>query len=102
MQSSKYIRRSLTFLISILLLITSCVGVYAADVTVSNATFMTKVENGVEEVLFSIESNKEMYGMNGIDFSTLKLGNEIPAYNLTANGLTETTVRYFPIISNLI
>lgn len=65
-----------------------------------NSAYLDDVAAGVEQSLPLIEAQKKEFRMDGIDFSTLMLGREIPAYVVSSNGtLIPSDIRYFPILS---
>ena len=55
----------------------------------------------IQDGLVFLESEKELYGLDSIDFTNLSLGAQIPAYILAEQGLSfDTEVAYYPIIEN--
>lgn len=87
-------------LIMLLLCMTTNI-VLATESNTSPTSFLTDVNSTVAAVLSSMEMYKAQYGMENINFSTLSLGSELPAYEITSNGaaLIED-IHYFPIMSN--
>lgn len=63
-------------------------------------TLFQRVHGTVSDMLVSIEADKEGYGLADVDFSTLALGNEIPAYDLENGQLSPAETHYFPVLSN--
>ena len=58
-----------------------------------------KVSMISSELLSSIEPEKDLYGLEDVDFSTLSLGNPIPTYVLREEGLVEEKdMLYYPIL----
>ncbi len=65
-----------------------------------SATFLDEVVEQTRMSLQFIEPEKSLYGLPYVDFSSLELGEQIPAYTLMENGtLLETDIIYFPILS---
>ena len=63
--------------------------------------FLTEVQTKTEQLLYTVELQKTQFGFENVDFDTLALGNEIPAYEVTENGLLKiSTIHYFPVLSN--
>ena len=47
-----------------------------------------------------MEPEKEQYGLAGVDFSSLYLGNQLPAYIVGEDSVTQSTeILYYPIMS---
>ncbi|MEA4920300.1 MAG: papain-like cysteine protease family protein [Clostridiaceae bacterium] len=78
------------------------VPVFAENVSSSAVTvFEEQVSSLTHDVLKFMEPEKELYGLGDIDFSSLFIGEEIPAYILTDAGMiVETNILYFPIMSD--
>ncbi|MGM9521249.1 MAG: hypothetical protein ACI3VB_02075, partial [Oscillospiraceae bacterium] len=68
----------------------------------SNLSFLSEVgEKTVQVLLNTIIPEKELYGLGNVDFSDLSLGREIPAYELTVDGIKQIeNIHYFPVISD--
>ena len=63
----------------------------------ADESMQVKIQDG----LVFLESEKELYGLDSIDFTNLSLGAQIPAYILAEQGLSfDTEVAYYPIIEN--
>lgn len=97
-------KQTIMTLLICLLALTAYTPVFAIEATTSDSLAQTALEKEVlslsGKVLQFIEPEKESYGMEHVDFSTLYLGKQIPAYEVTTAGLKEVTgVLYFPIMS---
>lgn len=68
--------------------------------TIADISVEKQVASLTSEVLRTMEPEKELYGLEDIDFSTLYLGSQIPAYELDESGINAITdVFYFPVFS---
>lgn len=78
------------------------VPAFAADTALSTATaFENQALALTSDVLEFIEPEKSLYGLAGIDFTSLYMGEKIPAYILTDDGIaSETDISYFPIMND--
>ncbi|WP_458861731.1 papain-like cysteine protease family protein [Acidaminobacterium chupaoyuni] len=78
------------------------VPAFAADTALSSqVAFEEQVLALTSDVLEFIEPEKSLYGLAGIDFTSLYMGEKIPAYIITDDGIaSETDIFYFPIMSD--
>ncbi len=51
-------------------------------------------------LLSDIEHEKDMYGLGSVNFDNLYIGEYIPAYITSANGIIQSDIRYYPITEN--
>ncbi len=67
----------------------------------SSNMFENQIVSITSNMLQSIEPEKEMYGLGTVDFTSLKLGNRIPSYILSTEGLKEEKdTLFYPLISD--
>lgn len=86
------------------LALTAYIPVFAAEPSTEDVATHNSLEEQVAalsgRVLQFIEPEKASYGMEDVDFTTLYLGEQIPAYEVIQGGLKLVTdVLYFPIMS---
>lgn len=51
-------------------------------------------------ILASVEPEKENYGLEDIDFSSVEIGSEIPAYKVENGQLVNANIRLIPLFFN--
>ena len=84
-------------IVALILLFSVLAQLPAFAVTPADESLQVKIRDG----LAFLESEKELYGLDGVDFTNLSLGAQIPAYVLSEQGLSfDTEVAYYPIIEN--
>lgn len=95
-------KRIIGFCLAASLILSVIVPSFASDKAISgNTSAENELIALVNNMLPFIEMEKEQYGMKDVDFSTLYLGSEIPAYVLEIDGeLSKPDISYFPIMSN--
>ena len=95
-------KRIIGFCLAAALILSVIVPSFASDKAISeNTSAKNELIALVNNMLPFIEMEKEQYGMKDVDFSTLYLGSEIPAYVLGIDGeLSKPDISYFPIMSN--
>lgn len=79
----KKLNKILAFALTLALCINLCVPAYAA---VDDSVPEEHIK-AIENALLGISPEKEVYGLGDVDFSNLWIGNEIPKYEFTNNGL---------------
>ena len=81
-------KRKIVLLIAILLLISNTASPAMAASPIksreSQPSFTEQVINLTRDVLLFMEPEQDLYGLSDVDFETLFLGEQIPAYILTS------------------
>ena len=54
----------------------------------------------ISDQLGTVSSNKEAFGLSGVDFTNLALGNQFSVYRTTASGLEEVEFKQYPVMEN--
>ena len=91
-------RKICCVMLALCMLFTGALPVMATGT--NNPGFEEELLEKTFAILQFIEPEKEMYGMAGVDFSSLYLGARIPAYIVQATGIVEETdILYYPIMS---
>ena len=97
----KSMKRISALLLSLVLLVSLCVPVSASDVpdmASANSPISSEIQNQMLRILASTESEKENFGLSGLNFSAVHLGAEIPAYKVSGDSLIPADIRLIPII----
>lgn len=89
-------RRHISILLSMLLLLSVFQPAVALD---ADPDFEQIYEIGTR-LLGDIEHEKELYGLGGVNFDNLYIGEYIPAYIANETGFTQSNIRYYPILEN--
>lgn len=89
-------KRRISILLSMLLLLSVFQPAVALDV---DPDFEQIYEIGTR-LLGDIEHEKELYGLSGVNFDNLYIGEYIPAYIAKETGLTPSNIRYYPVLEN--
>ena len=89
-------KRRISILLSMLLLLSVFQPAVALDV---DPDFEQIYEIGTR-LLGDIEHEKELYGLGGVNFDNLYIGEYIPAYIAKETGLTPSNIRYYPVLEN--
>lgn len=79
----KKLNKILAFALTLALCINLCVPAFAA----ADDSVPEEHIKAIENALLGISPEKEVYGLGDVDFSNLWIGNEIPKYEFTNNGL---------------
>ncbi|MBQ2747490.1 MAG: hypothetical protein IJF28_03360 [Firmicutes bacterium] len=83
------------------LIIFICVMLILSFTSVSYAFPFSTIPNEIvektENLLIQIEPYKELYGLDNIDFSTLKLSEEIPTFELKNDLINELNFKCIPL-----
>lgn len=90
-------KKLLTLMLTICIFLTSTLPVFAfeADTDLSN-----DIQEIILRVLSSIEFEKEEYGLENVDFSSVLIGEKIPTYEVQEGQLVEFPRLIFPLIAN--
>lgn len=76
-----------------------CIGSPVYAVEGSNALDI-ELEDCMLRVLASVEDEKEYYGLENIDFTSVSIGQEIPTFMIEKGEATVNNVRIFPIVND--
>lgn len=90
------IRKFLSALLSFLLIFTLSSPAFAIEST--NSPISSEIQNQMLRILASTESEKENFGLSGLNFSAVHLGAEIPAYKVSGDSLIPADIRLIPIV----
>lgn len=90
---------------AIIILISSIPVAEASNHSSSREDDMNIVENHeiqqvMLRILSSIEHEKELYGLENVDFSNVEIGSEIPTYITCNNELQFTDTHIFPVLAD--
>ncbi len=90
-------KKFFSLLLAVLMIISFAGNAFAYEfVTAEN---YKEVVDNVSNVLNAIEEQKGIFGLDGVDFSVLYLGNEIPAYELKSSGSVRIDrIQYYPVL----
>lgn len=89
------IRKFLSAVLSCILAFTLTSPAFAIEST--DPPISTEIQNQMLRILASTEAEKENYGLSGLNFSAVRLGNEIPAYRVSGDSLIPADIRLIPI-----
>lgn len=90
------LRRRISILLSMLLLL----SVFQPAVALNIDTDFEQIYEIGTRLLGDVEHEKELYGLGGVDFDNLHIGEHIPAYIAEETGLTPSEIRYYPVLEN--
>ena len=85
-------------------MILSCVSpalaAESSNISAGNVVLEEEIIERTKCVLQFMEPEKELYGMGNVNFASLYLGTQIPAYVVKSTGIVaETDILYYPIMS---
>lgn len=89
------IRKFLSALLSFILIFTLSSPAFAIES--SNTPISPEIQNQMLRILASTEAEKENFGLSGLNFSAVHLGNEIPTYKVSGDSLIPADIRLIPI-----
>ena len=88
-----YVRSSLSIILSLIIAVATFVqpvhAIYNDD---------SRIYSEIEAALLRIAPEKEFYGLGEVDFSTLSIGRDIPAYEVIDSELKQISMRFYPIL----
>ena len=76
-------KRTVSLVLAIVICLSFSVSAFAAAMP---SSLVSEVTEMVNSLMTAIEPNKSMYGLGGVDFTNLTLGQEIPAYEMKSSG----------------
>lgn len=91
-------KRYLSILIILSILFSLCLPSYAAQENPPNID--ANIQEQMLRILTSVEPEKKNYGLENVDFSSVEIGNEIPAYKVQNGQLVNADIQLFPLLSN--
>lgn len=96
-------RKLISTVLSLCMILVCAVPALAADsgsISVGSMTIEEEIIERTNSVLQFMAPEKELYGMGNVDFSSLYLGEPIPAYVVESTGVVaKTDILYYPIMS---
>lgn len=86
--------------ISVFLALSIFLGLFSyADASTFNPTKGdTEVQNQMLRILASVEPEKENYGLQNVNFSSVEIGNDIPTYAVRNARLVDSDIRLIPLL----
>ena len=91
-------KKLISVLLVVCIVVSFAVPVMATDNT--TPTISTETVGVIQTGLRNASYEKDNYGLDGIDFSSLYLGNPIKTYEYTANGYAPLSIPYYPLFSS--
>jgi len=90
-------KKILIFILTMCISLASALPALAAEVDTKSLEDMEEV---ILRVLSSVEFEKEEYGLENVDFSSVLIGEKIPTYEVKEGQLIELPRLIFPLIAN--
>lgn len=87
-------------MISLLLVLSLVVGICPAAFAGEANTISVDTQSKMLQLLVSSMAEKELYGLESLDLSSVSIGSAIPTYSVSGNNLTPASVQLFPVLSN--
>ena len=94
-------KRLFVCLLALVVFSSAILPAFATTGDIDNNEYLdSEIQNKMLRILSAVESEKEYYGLENVNFSSIAIGNEILTYRVQNGMLTNAGIRIFPVISD--